>query len=81
MYAVVQTGGKQYRVTAGDTLTIERLAAEKGQEFTFDKVLLVADGETVKVGQPTVAGAKVVADVVDHKRGEKLIAFKMRQVI
>jgi len=79
MYAVVETGSKQYRVEAGDTLEIELLEAEKGQEVTFDKVLLVADGDKVKLGQPTVAGAKVTADVVEHKRGKKVIAFKMRR--
>jgi large subunit ribosomal protein L21 len=79
MYAVVETGGKQYRVEAGDTLKIELLPVEKGQEYAFEKVLLVADGDNVRVGQPTVAGAKVVADILDHIRGEKIIAFKMRR--
>jgi large subunit ribosomal protein L21 len=79
MYAVIETGAKQYRVEAGDTLEIELLAAEKGQEVAFDRVLLVADGDKVKVGQPVVAGAKVTADVVDHKRGEKVVAFKFRR--
>ncbi|MBI5687515.1 MAG: 50S ribosomal protein L21 [Verrucomicrobia bacterium] len=80
MYAVVETGSKQYRVAAGDTLEVELLEAPKGQEVTFDKVLLVADGDKIKVGQPTLAGAKVTADVVDdHKRCKKVIAFKMRR--
>ncbi|MBI5397085.1 MAG: 50S ribosomal protein L21 [Verrucomicrobia bacterium] len=79
MYAVIETGAKQYRVEAGDTLEVELLAAEKGQEVAFDRVLLVADGDKVKVGQPVVAGAKVTADVVEHTRGEKLIAFKFRR--
>ncbi|MBM3889930.1 MAG: 50S ribosomal protein L21 [Verrucomicrobia bacterium] len=79
MYAVVETGGKQYRVAAGDTLRVELLPVEKGQEYAFEKVLLVADGDKLSVGQPTVAGAKVVADVLDHVRGEKVIAFKMRR--
>jgi large subunit ribosomal protein L21 len=79
MYAVVETGSKQYRVAAGDTLEVELLSAEKGQEVTFDKVLLVADGDKIKVGQPIVAGAKVTADVVGTVRGEKLIAYKMRR--
>ena len=79
MYAVLETGGKQYRVTAGDTLEIERLAVEAGQPVTFDRVLLVnADGK-LSVGSPTVASATVVADVVTHKRGVKLIAFKMKR--
>ena len=79
MYAVVETGGKQYRVETGDTLEVELLAVEKGQEFAFDKVLLVADGDNVTIGQPTVSGAKVTADVLDHKRGDKVFAFKFRR--
>ena len=79
MYAVLETGGKQYRVNAGDTLEIERLAIEAGQPVTFDRVLLVnADGK-LSVGNPTVASATVVADVIEHKRGVKLIAFKMKR--
>ena len=79
MYAVLETGGKQYRVVAGDTLEIERLAIEAGQVVTFDRVLLVnADGK-LSVGSPTVASATVLADVVAHKRGQKLIAFKMKR--
>ncbi len=80
MYAVMETGGKQYRVTAGDTLEIDRLsAAEPGQPFTFERVLLVNQDGKVSLGQPTVSGAKVVADVVEHKRGEKVIIFKMKR--
>jgi large subunit ribosomal protein L21 len=79
MYAVLETGSKQYRVRAGDTLAIERLDVEAGQPVTFDRVLLVNDEGKVSVGVPTVAGASVVADVVEHKRGPKLIAFKMRR--
>lgn len=79
MYAVIETGAKQYRVEAGDTLEVELLAAEKGQEVAFDRVLLVADGDKVKVGQPIVAGAKVTADVVGNKRADKVIAFKFRR--
>ncbi len=79
MYAVLETGGKQYRVVAGDTLEIERLAIEAGQVVTFDRVLLVnADGK-LSVGSPTGASATVLADVVAHKRGVKLIAFKMKR--
>jgi large subunit ribosomal protein L21 len=79
MYAVLETGGKQYRVVPGDTLKIERLAAEPGQSFTFDRVLLVNNDGKVSVGAPTVNAASVVADVVEHIRGEKKIAFKMRR--
>jgi large subunit ribosomal protein L21 len=79
MYAVLETGGKQYRVTAGDTLEVERLTVEAGQPVTFDRVLLInADGK-LSVGTPTVASASVIADVVEHKRGDKVIAFKMKR--
>jgi large subunit ribosomal protein L21 len=79
MYAVLETGSKQYRVAAGDTLEIERLAVEAGQSVTFDRVLLVNNEGKVAVGSPTVSGATVVADVVEHKRGEKKLTFKMKR--
>jgi large subunit ribosomal protein L21 len=79
MYAVLETGSKQYRVAAGDTLEIERLAVEAGQPFTFDRVLLVNRDGKVAVGTPTVSGASVLADVVAHKRGEKKLTFKMKR--
>ncbi len=79
MYAVLETGGKQYRVAAGDTLEIERLEIEAGQPVTFDRVLLVNTDGQVKVGAPTVENASVVADVVTHKRGEKKVTFKMKR--
>ena len=79
MYAVLETGSKQYRVAAGDTLEIERLEVEAGKPVTFDRVLLVnADGK-VTVGSPTVTGATVTADVVEHKRGEKKLTFKTKR--
>ena len=79
MYAVLETGSKQYRVSAGDTLQIERLTIEAGQPVTFDRVLLVnADGK-ITVGAPTVTGATVVADVLEHIRGEKKLTFKMKR--
>lgn len=78
MYAVLETGGKQYRVSAGDTLEIERLDVEAGKSFTFDRVLFVG-GDKINIGGPTVSGATIIADVVEHKRGEKVIAFKMRR--
>ena len=78
-YGIIETGSKQYRVSAGDTLQIERLAVEAGKPFIFDRVLLVnADGK-VTVGAPTVTGATVVADVVEHIRGEKKLTFKMKR--
>jgi large subunit ribosomal protein L21 len=79
MYAVSETGSKQYRVSAGDTLEIERLEVEAGKPVTFDRVLLVNNDGKVSVGAPTVTGATIEADVVEHKRGPKLIAFKMRR--
>jgi large subunit ribosomal protein L21 len=79
MYAVLETGSKQYRVAAGDTLEIERLAVEAGQPFTFDRVLLVNREGAVSVGTPVVTGATVVADVVEHIRGEKKLTFKMKR--
>ena len=79
MYAVLETGGKQYRVIAGDTLEIERLPVDAGQSYTFDRVLLVNNEGKISVGAPTVAGAGVVADVVEHIRGVKVVTFKMKR--
>lgn len=79
MYAVLETGSKQYRVAAGDTLEIERLEVEAGKPVTFDRVLLVNNDGKLTVGSPTVKAASVVADVVAHTRGEKKIAFKMKR--
>ncbi len=79
MYAVIETGSKQYRVTAGDTLQIERLAVEAGQPYTFDRVLLVNNDGKLSIGAPIVTTAAVVADVVEHIRGEKKVAFKMKR--
>jgi large subunit ribosomal protein L21 len=79
MYAVLETGSKQYRVSAGDRLEVERLAVEAGQPVTFDRVLLVNNDGKLAVGSPTVAEASVLADVVEHIRGQKKIAFKMKR--
>ena len=79
MYAVIETGGKQYRVSPDDVLTIERLQGDAEQTIEFADVLMVGEGDSVKVGSPTVAGAKVVAEVVEQTRGPKLIAFKKRR--
>jgi len=79
MYAVLETGSKQYRVSSGDTLKIERLEIEAGQPVTFDRVLLVNNDGKVAVGSPTVPSATVLADVIEHIRGEKKIAFKMKR--
>lgn len=79
MYAVIKTGGKQYRVSSGEKLKVEQLAADVGSKITIDQVLLVADGDKVSVGQPLVAGAKVQATVVNHGRDDKVHIFKMRR--
>jgi large subunit ribosomal protein L21 len=79
MYAVIATGGKQYRVSEGETIRVEKLGAEPGATVTFDEVLLVSDGGDVKVGTPVLAGAKVSAQVVENGRGEKLLIYKYRR--
>jgi large subunit ribosomal protein L21 len=79
MYAVIKTGGKQYRVESGAQVKVESLAADVGAAVSFDEVLLVGGGDTVKVGAPLVSGAKVKATVVAHGRGEKVKIFKMRR--
>src|SRR5690348_12083863 len=79
MYAVLETGSKQYRVSAGDRLEIERLAVEAGQPVTFDRVLLVNQDGKLSIGAPTVTDASVLADVVEHIRGEKKTTFKMKR--
>ena len=78
MYAVIETGGKQYRVEVGTELEVELLQAEPGDSITLDRVLLVADGDTSAIGTPVVADAAVLAEVVRRDRGEKLISFKYR---
>jgi large subunit ribosomal protein L21 len=79
MYAVIKSGGKQYRVESGAQLRVESLAADVGAAVSFDEVLLVGAGDAVKVGAPLVSGAKVKATVVAHGRGEKVKIFKMRR--
>ena len=79
MYAVIKTGGKQYKVSAGEKLKVESLAADVGAEITLDQVLMVADGDRITMGTPLVAGAAVKATVVGHGRGEKIKIFKMRR--
>ena len=80
MYAVVQTGSKQYRVQPGDVVEVELLDGGKGQEIALDTVLLVADGDKIQVGKPTVAGASVTAEVVEpDRKARKVIAFKFRR--
>jgi large subunit ribosomal protein L21 len=80
MYAIVKTGGKQYRVQPGDVLEVELLNGETGAEIALDDVLLVADGDNIRVGKPQVAGARVTAEVVTpDKQGPKVIAFKFNR--
>ena len=79
MYAVIQTGGKQYRVKSGEQLKVELLAAEVGASVSFDRVLMLGEGDGVKVGAPFVSGAAVKATVVAQGRGEKVRIFKMRR--
>ena len=79
MYAVIQTGGKQHRVSEGDTLKVEKLAADEGAAVEIDKVLLVADGDDVKVGSPYVEGGKVTATVKSHGRGKKVNITKFKR--
>ncbi|MGE0874184.1 MAG: 50S ribosomal protein L21 [Burkholderiales bacterium] len=79
MYAVIKTGGKQYRVKPGEQLKVELITAEVGAAVSFDEVLMLGEGDTSTVGAPLVAGAKVKATVVSHGRGDKVRIFKMRR--
>jgi large subunit ribosomal protein L21 len=81
MYAVVSSGGKQYRVEPGGTLIVERLAADAGASITFDRVLLVGDGEGITVGTPTVSGATVSGTVIGEELGPKIVIFKYKQKV
>jgi large subunit ribosomal protein L21 len=78
MYAVIETGGKQYRVEVGTELEIERLEADPGETVAFDRVLLIADGDSASIGTPVVANGSVAGEIVRRDRGEKLISFKYR---
>ena len=79
MYAVIRTGGKQYKVAPGEKLKIEQIPADVGAEVILDQVLMVGDGASVRLGQPVVAGASVKATVLAHGRGDKVTIFKMRR--
>ena len=79
MYAVIKTGGKQYRVAAGEKLKIEQIPAEVGAEITLDQILMLGEGETVKIGAPLVSGATVKATVLSQGRHDKVKIFKMRR--
>ena len=78
MHAIIETGGKQYKVTEGDTLFIAKLPNEAGDNVTFDKVLAVIDGDKITVGTPVVEGAKVDASVVKNGKGKKILVFKYK---
>jgi large subunit ribosomal protein L21 len=79
MYAVIKTGGKQYKVAAGEKIKVEQIAADVGQEITIDQVLAVGSGADLKVGTPLVSGASVTAKVVSHGKHDKVRIFKMRR--
>jgi large subunit ribosomal protein L21 len=79
MYAVIKTGGKQYKVVAGEKLKIEQIPADIGAQIVLDQVLMVGEGDAVKIGRPLVAGAQVSATVVAHGRHDKVKIFKMRR--
>jgi len=79
MYAVIKTGGKQYKVAPGEKLKVESLSADVGAEIVLDQVLMVGEGESIRVGRPMLAGAAVKATVVGHGRGDKVSIFKMRR--
>ena len=79
MFAVIKTGGKQYRVAANDVLTIEKLEAEAGAVVEFNEILVIGEGADAKIGAPFVSGATVKAEVVEHNRGKKVLSFKKRR--
>ena len=78
MYAIIQTGGKQYRVSEGDVVSIEKLTAAEGEEVVFEQVLTVVSDSDIKIGKPVVEGAKVTAKVVEHGKGKKILIFKYK---
>ena len=79
MYAVIETGGKQHRVVEGEHIKVEKIEAETGSTIDFDRILMVGEGKSIKVGTPAVDGAKVSAEVVQHGRGEKLTIVKFKR--
>ena len=79
MYAIIRTGGKQYQVATGDTLRVEKLQGDVGDTIELSDVLLVADGEDIKIGQPVVDGAKVVAKIAEHGKAKKVLVFKKKR--
>ncbi|MBC7945816.1 MAG: 50S ribosomal protein L21 [Burkholderiales bacterium] len=79
MYAVIKSGGKQYRVVSGEKLKVETISQEVGAEIVLDQILMVADGDKLSFGNPLVSGATIKATVISHGRGEKIKIFKMRR--
>ena len=79
MYAVFKTGGKQYKVAENDVIIVERLGGESGAKINLDKVLMIGDGEDMTVGTPVIEGALVAAEVLEHKRGDKITVFKKKR--
>ena len=79
MYAVIKTGGKQYRVKEGDTLKVEKITGDAGASVEFNDVLAIGDGDAMKIGTPTVKGAKVLAEVINQGRAKKVLVFKKKK--
>ena len=79
MYAIIRTGGKQYQVAAGDKLRVEKLQGNVGDTVELSDILMVVDGEEVKIGQPVIEGAKVVAKITEQAKADKVIVFKMKR--
>jgi len=79
MYAVIKTGAKQYKVTEGDVLSVEKITGDKGAEVIFNEVLMVSDDKEIKIGKPFVDGAKVVGQIISQKKGLKLIVYHMKR--
>ena len=79
MYAVIKTGGQQFRVTKGDKLSVQKLDAEAGKSITLEEVMMINDGKTAKVGTPLVSGAKVTAKIVEQTRDDKVVIFKKKR--
>ena len=79
MYAVIQTGGKQYKVAPGDQIQVEKIPGDPGQEILFDKVLLASDGESIKVGKPYLEAAKVVGRIIRQDKARKILVFKYKR--
>ncbi len=79
MYAVIKTGGKQHRVSEGETLSLEKIAGARGDEVIFNEVLMVADEGNIRVGTPLVEGAKVIGEIIEQKKGKKINVFRIKR--